>query len=356
MPAISSDNPSLNGLDARAPLTADPARLASVAPELVVAAWAATGTHRQTTGELTTRLSVIYGEGYAAANALNVALGKDYLTQADGNISITQDGQAALDAALGANRPSGEPYVLKAFAAIALGVKPSERKKMTALSRVDALQSAAIARLYGLAVGETPSRSAVRFALAKRLLIDQFPEYANYLAKAASSDARPNALITALIMGHIGGSHTSLMEAETHMLSNVLGAKSRTKSELAAGLIRAASSPQLRPPREVSRSQLPKQPGIEEFAGAVRCIAKAMETQPYAGRVAIAQVYDAGVSQGLAFGALDEFKKRVADACRAGHLDLERYDIAGPLDASLRERSRTPFGRDERHFIVNQWI
>ena len=77
---------------------------------------------------------------------------------------------------------------------------------------------------------------------------------------------------------------------------------------------------------------------------------------PFAGRVAIAQVYDAGVQRGLDFGTLDSFKQRIAESCRAGLLDLERYDIAGPMDAALRERSRTPFGRDVRHFIVNEWI
>ncbi len=344
----------MNGQEAPGLLAADPARLANVPPDLVATAWAKIAGQPESANELGARLNLVLGDGAAAA--VKAGLANGYLSESGGKIVITDAGKSTLDATLGANRPTDEAYALKALAAIAIGVKPSDRKKMIALSRIEALQSAAIARLYGLEIGETPSRSAVRFALAKRLLLDQFPKYASHLTKASSSDARPNPLITALIMGHIGGSHTSLTEAETQMLSNALSAKARTKSDLAASLIRAASSPQLRTPREVSRVLPPKQPGIEEFAASVRRIAKAMETRPYAGRVAIAQVYDAGVAQGLAFGALDEFKTRVAEACRAGHLDLERYDIAGPLDASLRERSRTPFGRDERHFIVNQWI
>jgi hypothetical protein len=78
-------------------------------------------------------------------------------------------------------------------------------------------------------------------------------------------------------------------------------------------------------------------------------------TKPYAGRVAIAQVYDEAAAQGLSLGSLEAFKMRLAEAAREGLLDLERYDIAGPLDAALRERSRLRLGRDERHFIVNQW-
>ncbi len=77
---------------------------------------------------------------------------------------------------------------------------------------------------------------------------------------------------------------------------------------------------------------------------------------PIPGRVAIAQVYDAGLAAGLQLGTLDEFKLHLAEAAREGLLDLERYDITGPLDAGLGERSRLRLGRDERHFIVNQWI
>src|SRR5208337_488090 len=96
--------------------------------------------------------------------------------------------------------------------------------------------------------------------------------------------------------------------------------------------------------------------GLENFAKAVRKLASRLETKPYAGRVAIAQVYDAGLAEGLTLGSLDEFKANLAEAAREGLLDLERYDITGPLDAGLKERSRLRLGRDERHFIVNQWI
>jgi hypothetical protein len=58
----------------------------------------------------------------------------------------------------------------------------------------------------------------------------------------------------------------------------------------------------------------------------------------------------------LDLGTLEDFKFHVAEAAREGLIDLERYDIVGPFDASLKERSRLRFGRDERHFIVNQWI
>ncbi|MDZ4791554.1 MAG: hypothetical protein SGJ17_10195 [Hyphomicrobiales bacterium] len=353
LPASSSTV--INGFHTPPPLAPDVARLDAISAALVSAAMLSAWSEPETDDALTNRLRIIYDDEQTASSALQAAYAHQYLERTAEDALLTPDGAAALELRLGARKVSGEAEALKALAGLTLGVKPTDRKKMAALSRSGAMESAAIAKLYGFGLGDTPSRSAVRFALAQHLLIGQFPYYASHLAKASARDARPNTLITALIMGHIGGSHTSLMEAETHMLSNALGAKTRTKTELAAALICAASAPQLRSQRESTRIPA-KQTGVEDFANTVRRIAKAMETKPYAGRVAIAQVYDAGVAQDLAFGALDEFKKRVADACRAGYLDLERYDIAGPLDASLRERSRTPFGRDERHFIVNQWI
>jgi hypothetical protein len=106
----------------------------------------------------------------------------------------------------------------------------------------------------------------------------------------------------------------------------------------------------------VEREVRTEAPDLAEFAATVRNLAKTLRTDPFAGRVAIAQVYDAGTTRGLNFGSLDGFKASVAEAGRAGLIDLERYDIAGPMDTALRDRSRIAFGRDERHFIVNEWI
>ncbi|MBI4724002.1 MAG: hypothetical protein HY765_03100, partial [Rhodomicrobium sp.] len=120
---------------------------------------------------------------------------------------------------------------------------------------------------------------------------------------------------------------------------------------LTATIIRAAISA-----RQAASAEVAGAFDLESFAKAVRRLAGRLETKPYAGRVAIAQVYDAGLAEGLDLGTLESFKENLAKAAREGLLDLERYDITGPLDAGLKERSRLRLGRDERHFIVNQWI
>jgi hypothetical protein len=121
-----------------------------------------------------------------------------------------------------------------------------------------------------------------------------------------------------------------------------------------AGVGKGGARGQTRPKADIRVEK--DKPDLAGFAADVRDLAKTLRTDPFAGRVAIAQVYDAGIMRGLNFSSLDEFKARIAEAGRAGLLDLERYDVAGPMDTSLRDRSRIAFGRDERHFIVNEWI
>jgi hypothetical protein len=173
----------------------------------------------------------------------------------------------------------------------------------------------------------------------------------------------------ALLLGAAGLGRGTLRDAEGALLRKALDVHSEAPGAIAEALVRGATAKGgLRP--AAARVELPKLKLIQaaepeeedgaadlaDFAATVRDLARTQTTHPFAGRVAIAQVYDAGIQRGLDFGALEGFKLRIAEAGRAGLLDLERYDIAGPMDASLRDRSRTAFGRDVRHFIVNEWI
>jgi hypothetical protein len=146
------------------------------------------------------------------------------------------------------------------------------------------------------------------------------------------------------------------LQADASLLSKGLGGPADTVQALTATIIRAAISTRALAPAPALAPIVVQTFDLESFAGSVRKLASSLETKPYAGRVAIAQVYDAGLAQGLALGSLDEFKNHLAEAAREGLLDLERYDITGPFDPGLKERSRLQLGRDERHFIVNQWI
>ncbi len=232
---------------------------------------------------------------------------------------------------------------LEALAFLAAGV-PQGRPGVAA-KRPD-LSAAIMKRIYALdQLGEFPSRADVRRAL----VLSVFREAGGILSEAAARTTKPfnfDSLSKRVYLRLAGMETGNVLQADEMLLKKAFGIG--TLKELPAAVVREASKPQV-PPTPGETFQL------EDFALAIRRLARPLVTKPYAGRVAIAQVYDAGITKGLSLGSLDEFKDNLAEAAREGLLDLERYDIAGPFDAALKERSRLRLGRDERHFIVNQW-
>ncbi len=213
------------------------------------------------------------------------------------------------------------------------------------------LAGAALRRLYGLDnLPPSPSRAQARCELLRRI-VASFGETlvagVGQAGKAFSFDPMSRSIYLAFA----GLSAGTVLQADAALLSSAFGGPASNLADLSTTILRAAF--QANVTKSAPREEVFN---LDGFAESVRKLAWRLETKPYAGRVAIAQVYDAGLAQGLDLGTLDEFKSHVAEAAREGLLDLERYDIAGPFDASLKERSRLRFGRDERHFIVNQWI
>lgn len=345
MPGIT---PYSNGLAQPQWPTADIMRLQAVSPSLAAAALLACGAEE-----------IIYERLELPQASRNMLVENGLATRQGDGFVLTAAGEDYLARDLGVASPRLIPSgALKALCAVALRLQPSEPAVKRYLARNENLGSAALACIFALSgAGPMPSRTAVRFALARAVLEARFPEWQAMLAKAQARNYRTNSLINALIIGFAGGTQKSITEAETDMLLNAFHRKRGGHPDLAAAIVRTAVSLST---ANIEEKHAPPQTApaadLAAFAAAVRTLAKTMETKPYKGRVAIAEVYDAGYVKGLPFGSLEDFKSRIAEACRAGHLDLERYDIAGPMDAGLRERSRTPFGRDERHFIVNQWI
>jgi len=213
------------------------------------------------------------------------------------------------------------------------------------------LAGAALRLLYGLDnLPPAPSRAQARCELLRRIVAsfgDALAPCVPQGGKAFSFDP----ISRSIYLAFAGLSGGTVLQADAALLSSAFGGPAGTIADLSTTILRTAL--QANGPESAKREEVFD---LDGFAESVRRVAGKLETKPYAGRVAIAQVYDAAVAQGLNPGTLDEFKTHVAEAAREGLLDLERYDIAGPFDASLKERSRLRFGRDERHFIVNQWI
>jgi hypothetical protein len=242
--------------------------------------------------------------------------------------------------------PSAAQDALRALAIRALNGPAASGAK-----RRRDLPALALRQLFQLdELARWPTAQQARCALLSRIVASfggAFGEAARRPVKAFKFDE----MSRCIYLSFAGVERGTVVQADAALLSKGLGGPADSVQALTATIIRAAIAA-----KAPARVEIAPGFSLEGFAKSVRKVASRLETKPYTGRVAIAQVYDAGLAQGLALGSLEEFKANLAVAAREGLLDLERYDITGPFDASLKERSRLKLGRDERHFIVNQWI
>lgn len=279
----------------------------------------------------------------------------------NGHCRITGAGRRHVEARLGSllGRPWADAAI--ALAALSLGIDAAAAPARVYLARRDNIECAALARLYGLdGLGPMPSRDDVRAALLRSFVAARLPECESAFTEIPMRNTSRDPVGRAVMLGAAGLNRGTHRDAETALLRKALGLRGETGGSIADALVRnalakGAQRGAVQAAREARRDGR-ERAGLAIFAAEVRDLARTLRTDPFAGRVAIAQVYDTGLARGLDFGTLDAFKARIAEAGRAGLLDLERYDIAGPMDSALRDRSRTAFGRDERHFIVNEWI
>jgi hypothetical protein len=345
-------------------------RLAPIAPGLIVLAFLGTTGHGAAGREaLDKTLQPLTASPAILDLALTELAGDGLISLArSGRCRITAEGRAKVEDKLGGvlGRPWAD-VVARSLAPIALGMEPKSEETRRYLARRDNLEGAALACLYGLKTsGRLPARSEVRFLFLRALVSARLPECEAAFTEITMQNTLRDPVSRALLLGAAGLGRGTLRDAEGALLRKALDVHSDGPTTIAEAVVRGATAKGGM--RQPARVELPKltlvqrdeeeegSAGLADFAATVRNLARTQTTHPFAGRVAIAQVYDAGVQRGLDFGALEAFKQRIAEAGRAGLLDLERYDIAGPMDASLRDRSRTAFGRDVRHFIVNEWI
>ena len=84
-------------------------------------------------------------------------------------------------------------------------------------------------------------------------------------------------------------------------------------------------------------------------------VARSLNTPPFKGRVAIAQVYDAYGRVHSDAGSLESFKRRLVEAAKLRAIDLTRLDMPERMNADLRNRSSVEWDTDEVHFVVTEW-
>ncbi len=336
-------------------------RLASVDAVLPILTFLACSGHGSAArGSVENMLAPLYPDRAAIREAIAALDARGFISLSRaGRCRLTERGRSFAEQTTGRLLGLAWPDVrTRILAALALGLDPRSQAIRDHLARKDNLECAALARLHDLApAGGLPQRSQTRLALLRAIVAARLPECEPALTEITMHNISRDATARAIMLGAAGRKRGTMRDAEIALLRKSLGLRPEAKGGVAEALIRASLN------KGPARAQAQPKPDITVekqdlvgFAASVRDLAKTLRTDPFAGRVAIAQVYDAGVIRGRDFGSLDEFKARVAEAGRAGLLDLERYDIAGPMDHALKERSRVAFGRDERHFIVNEWI
>jgi hypothetical protein len=116
----------------------------------------------------------------------------------------------------------------------------------------------------------------------------------------------------------------------------------------------SATEPSRAASRQTAQASEPAEARVGEtdFALRVLQVAATLSTPPFLGRVAIAQVYDAFGREFADAGALQSFKERLVAEAAANRLQLARLDMPEHMDAMLRMRSETAWGRDRAHFVV----
>lgn len=328
----------IKGNSPRLPL-ADPGCLQPVSLSGLAAAYVAWHREGCTRSDAASALSDL---GACAEPALEQALSEGLVAERDGLL------HAAAGAKSGGHRSTAWSDAKRDFAFLALGNPPAASTG----ARVQRdLGAAALRRLFGLDnLAASPSRAEVRSELLRRIVASFGEPFAVRAAQPAGSFSF-DPMSRSIYLAFAGLEAGTVLQADAALLSAAFGGPAATVAELSVTILRAALSA-----KTAETAKKEEAFDLDGFTESIRKLARRLETKPYAGRVAIAQVYDAGLAEGLQLGSLDEFKVHLAEAAREGLLDLERYDIAGPFDASLKERSRLRLGRDERHFIVNQWI
>ncbi len=199
-----------------------------------------------------------------------------------------------------------------------------DRSLLIAFSGRDALRALAVTALGGPAGGARRGRDLRALALRQLYGLDGLPPWptaqqarcallSGIVASYGGAFGVPRTAAQGLQVRHNGDACIStfagvqrgtVLQADASLLSKGLGGPAGTVQALTATIIRAAISARAPAPAPIVVRTF----DLESFAGSIRKLASRMETKPYAGRVAIAQVYDAGLAQGLALGSLDEFK------------------------------------------------
>jgi hypothetical protein len=317
----------------------DVSRFARIDPALLVKAYVFCATQSVSTARLKQRLgTLLKADAIAPLVAERVSNGE--LVEERGKLALTPASEMALRATLkGDAGKSWDVVRMHRLPALALHLDPDDAEMRRKLARVEVLRAAVLCVAYDLPKDGLLSSIAVRSELVWRILREAVPQIVGRGPFPLID--KSNAVDRTILAGLAGVRASTTGAAFAALAAKTVGAPASEIDVLRHHLIRSA----------LQRAEPP-----DGFAQRVKTIAGRLNTPPFQGRVAIAQIYDAYGREFPDAGSLENFKHRLLASARARELQLSRLDLPEHMDRELRTRSATPSGSDEVHFVVTDWI
>lgn len=279
--------------------------------------------------------------------ALQIGMERGHLLVAEERVELTEAGRVAAREALGLDGEEGrDKLVERRFPIQALGLDPDDAEVRRRLGGPRELVGAIVAVGFGLPATATLSTRHTCSELIWRTLRAALPEVVGSgpFPLVEESDV----VGSRILAGLAGVAEGSTSQVLKHLAGQALMIASSQVEALRLRLVQIGLI------QGIDASPLAAAPltSDEGFAERVRETAAGLETPPFRGRVAIAQVYDAF---GADCGSLHHFKERLVEVARERFLDLSSLDVPEYMEPDLRDRSATPWGEDRMHFVVSEW-
>lgn len=272
---------------------------------------------------------------------------RGHLLVEDDRVELTEAGRSETREALGEDAEEPRDKLLeRRFPLQALGLDPDDQEVRRRLTGHQDLVVATVAVGFGLPRPATLSAKHTCTELVWRTLRASLPEVVGSGPFPLVEET--DVVGSRILAGLAGVPGASVNQALKHLAGQGLMLASSQIEAMRLRLVQIGlihgieASPLMAAP-------LTDDPG---FAQRVRQAAEGLETPPFRGRVAIAQVYDAF---GADCGSLEHFKERLAEVARQRRIDLSSLDVPEYMDAELRDRSATAWGEDRMHFVVSEW-
>jgi hypothetical protein len=263
-------------------------------------------------------------------------------------LELTTSGKASARAVLGGDVNKPWTYIRdRRLSILALGLDANDAETRRKLAKPNTLRAAIIAVACGLPKDLTLMPASVRSELVWRVLRSAIPEIIGRGPFPVIDKSNP--VDCSILAGLAGVPAKRIDKVLAALAARAVGAPKAEVDVLRKRLVQLALS------RVAPATGVAVEPrGLDDFGERVKTVARTLNTPPFQGRVAIAQIYDEYGRHHPDAGSLANFKERLITAARARKLDLSRLDLPEHMDRDLRERSHTPWDSGAVHFVVTR--